>query len=145
NENGIRQAKKEIVEFVRNGLQQKHQDSPVHQVLRDLRITRELQSPQLTKCQIIRYRLKAVSHKWIALITGEIQGVKVADIWVNSENSNMQMARYFDHSISGVIRYLGAKKDIVGYVFEDTIADELATIMGTHNMVPPATIIVTDS
>ena len=33
------------------------------------------------------------------------------DIWVSSENINMEMARPYDTSVSGLIRYLGATKD----------------------------------
>jgi O-acetyl-ADP-ribose deacetylase (regulator of RNase III) len=44
-----------------------------------------------------------------------------------------------------VIRYLGAKRDQVGHVVDDTIANELVEIMGDHKTVPPATVVVTGS
>jgi len=40
------------------------------------------------------------------MITGDIQNIKEIDVWVNSENTNMQMARHFERSISAIIRYL---------------------------------------
>jgi len=61
----------------------------------------------------------------LGLITGDIQKVRNVDLWVNSENTNLQMGRFYDPSISGLIRYLGAKKDKEGNVIEDTIASAL--------------------
>jgi O-acetyl-ADP-ribose deacetylase (regulator of RNase III) len=89
------------------------------------------------------YKLKERRSKQIALITGDIQKVKVADIWVNSENTNMQMARFHERSISAIIRYYGAKRDNVGNVTEDVIANELAEVMGNNVYVQPATVLVT--
>ena len=89
------------------------------------------------------YSLKGEQDKRIALITGDIRKVKAADIWVNSENTNMQMARFYERSISGIIRYLGAKKDNLGNVSEDVIANELAEVMGSNLAVQPATVLVT--
>lgn len=80
------------------------------------------------------YKLKKDEKKRIGLITGDIRKVKVADIWANSENTNMQMARIYDGSVSGIIRYLGAKKDDFGYVAkheDDVIAGELAEKMSS--------------
>ena len=63
----------------------------------------------LSETKVFAYPLSA-SQKKIGLITGNIQGVKNVDIWVNSENNNMQMSRWYEGTISGMIRYLGAKK-----------------------------------
>ncbi len=91
-----------------------------------------------------KYELKERQDKRIALITGDIRNVKVADIWVNSENTNMQMSRFYERSISAIIRYLGAKKDpITGNVSEDVIANELAMVMGDNLYVQPAAVLVT--
>jgi O-acetyl-ADP-ribose deacetylase (regulator of RNase III) len=89
------------------------------------------------------YKLKERRSKRIALITGDIRNVKVADIWVNSENTNMQMSRFYERSVSAIIRYLGAKKDMAGNVVEDVIANELAKAMGNNLVVQPATVLVT--
>jgi O-acetyl-ADP-ribose deacetylase (regulator of RNase III) len=97
----------------------------------------------IQETKVYRYALKSRKSKRIALITGDIQKVKQADIWVNTENTNMQMARFFDNSISAVIRYLGAKRDQLGNVTEDSIANELKQVMGNNNSVHPTTIIVT--
>ena len=82
--------------------------------------------------EVFLYKLKQDEKKRIGLITGDIRKVRVADIWANSENTNMQMARMYDGSVSGLIRYLGARKDKYGYVAEredDVIAHELTEIM----------------
>jgi len=97
----------------------------------------------LRETKTYQYRLKGERGKRIALITGDIRKVKVADIWVNSENTNMQMARFYEPSISAIVRYLGAKKDNVGNVSEDVIANELAEVMGNNVVVHPATVLVT--
>jgi hypothetical protein len=64
-------------------------------------------------------------RRTLGLVTGDIQQVRDIDLWVNSENTNLQMARLYDPSISGLIRYLGAKKDKEGNVIEDIIANAL--------------------
>ena len=54
----------------------------------------------------------------------------------------MQMARHYDRSISGTIRYMGAKKDAAKRVTEDVIANELGEIVGNRG-VDPAIVIAT--
>lgn len=136
----VEAAKKKMVDFIRNGLALRKKDSPVHEIL-NLKIRTE--SKQLDKTSIFSYQLRKLPDKQICLVTGDIRNARGIDIWVSSENTNMQMARHFDRSISSVIRYQGAKKDLAGQVAEDTIANELATAMGNHYTVPPATVIVT--
>lgn len=90
--------------------------------------------PQNTKAipesKKIEYEFTYNKRKRIlGLITGDIQQVRDIDLWVNSENTNLQMARFYDPSISGLIRYLGAKKDEEGNVIEDTVANDLIKSM----------------
>jgi O-acetyl-ADP-ribose deacetylase (regulator of RNase III) len=78
------------------------------------------------------------------LVTGDRENIGIGDVWVNSENTDMQMDRYYGTSTSATIRYLGAKKHpITGRVVEDTIANELAEKMGSENSVDPARVIPT--
>jgi O-acetyl-ADP-ribose deacetylase (regulator of RNase III) len=138
-------AKEKIIEFIKNGIINGETDSQVHKWLGE-RIVRAAKSKPLSETKIFEYVLSDLPSKKICLITGEILGVKVADIWVNSENTHMQMARFFDRSISSVIRYYGARRDDIGDVNEDSIANELEKIMkGKTGGVAPATVIVTDS
>ncbi|WP_155353394.1 macro domain-containing protein [Acrocarpospora macrocephala] len=81
----------------------------------------------------------------IGFITGDIRRVKCADIWVNPENTRMEMARFEEHSVSAIIRYLGARRDETGQVVEDRIADALVQKVGRHGQVAPCTAIATDS
>jgi hypothetical protein len=64
---------------------------------------------------------------------------------VNPENTNMQMAKNYSGSISGMIRCLGAKKDITKNIVEDTIQNELEVLMGVHTAVNPGVVIPTGS
>ena len=91
------------------------------------------------------FQLKGKQGKKIALITGRIEGVKIADVWVSSENTDMQMARFYDRSISGVVRYCGAKKAPSGHVIDDIIAKELKSLVGSNLPVAPGTVYVTGS
>lgn len=138
------EAKQQIAEFVSNGLRLQNTDSLVHEVLGD-RISINCASNRIKKCDVFEFSLKKVPQKKICIVTGDIRGVKMADIWVNSENTNMQMARFFDRSISSIIRYLGARRDSAGHVEEDTIANELSGVMGHHESVPSAMVIATGS
>ena len=135
----VDKAKSKIGEFIRAGLKTRESDSLVHDVLH-LRIA--TQPKILKQTETSRYKLADVPKKGICIITGDIQSIKGIDIWVSSENTNMQMARFFDRSVSSVIRYLGAEKDEAGLVVKDTIADELTKKVG-QKTVPPATIIAT--
>ena len=88
-----------------------------------------------TKQQL--YKLRNVENKSTGIVTGNLSKVKFADIWVNSENSNMQMAGFYDRSVSGTIRYYGARKDAASNVVEDLIANALAeTLHGSLSVVP---------
>jgi hypothetical protein len=65
----------------------------------------------------------------VGLVTGDVQLVKGIDVWVNNENTNMQMSRPFDNMISGIIRYDGMIKMANGQPIRDTIAEELRDLM----------------
>lgn len=140
----VDKAKRQITSFIRNGLRHKLTDSPIHQVLEN-RVRIERRHEPILKTDYYFYLIKDVPRKKIGLVTGDIRDVRCADIWVNSENSNMQMDRYYDRSISSIIRYLGAKKDEAGRVVEDTIAEKLTAQMGAWESVPPACVMVTPS
>jgi hypothetical protein len=140
---GRASARKAIAQYVANGLKSGSTDSLVHEVL-------DLRGPgagpkQLQPAPAQFHKLAAIGeNRRIGLLTGDLRYItEPIDVWVNSENTNMQMARFFDKSGSAVIRYAGAKLDVAGQVVQDTIADELARQMGAHRWVPPATVIVT--
>lgn len=138
----VAQAKKRIVEAIGKGLRSRGNDSLVHEIL-DLRISSG--NKDLKRCVVYEYKRRQHPDKSICLITGDIQCVKGIDIWVNSENINMQMARFYDTSISSMIRYLGAKKSKTNKVTEDTIFNALADIMEGETSVEAGTVIPTTS
>jgi O-acetyl-ADP-ribose deacetylase (regulator of RNase III) len=138
----VSKATSKIGEFIKNGLAERIIDSPVYGALDNLRVERKPKN--IEKKAIYLYRIRGVPGKEIGVITGDIYGIKEVDVWVNSENTNMEMARPFDRSVSGTIRYMGAKKDRAGRVVDDLIANELRAVAGTSD-VPPGTVIDTTS
>jgi O-acetyl-ADP-ribose deacetylase (regulator of RNase III) len=89
------------------------------------------------------FRLASGSSCRIAVVPGDIRRVRSADLWVNSENTDMQMARFSDFATSAVIRYWGSIRDQAGRVVHDVIADGLARQVGLRRPVAPGTVIVT--
>jgi O-acetyl-ADP-ribose deacetylase (regulator of RNase III) len=136
----LESGKKKIGEFIKNGLASQSVDSPVYEVLDNLKV--EASPKKLNKKETFMYQLRSVPEKQVGIITGDIQNIKGIDIWVNSENTNMRMARHFERSISAIIRYLGAKKDVAGRVTDDLIANELRELVGNAD-VPPGVVVPT--
>jgi O-acetyl-ADP-ribose deacetylase (regulator of RNase III) len=133
-----------ITKFILNGLKNRETDSPVCEVLENLK-TNDKTKP-INEIKTYRYRLNAHKEKKIAVITGDLMShAEKIDIWVNSENTNMQMARYYDRSFSAVVRYNGAKKDYNEEIIEDSIAIQLAKAKGDRETVNPFTVLVTDA
>ena len=89
------------------------------------------------------YKLKKKPTKRIGFKTGDIMGIKDVDVWVNSENTNMQMARFYDRSVSATIRYYGAERNNAGHVVRDIIAKELVETAGSDLPVSPTVVIST--
>jgi O-acetyl-ADP-ribose deacetylase (regulator of RNase III) len=83
-------------------------------------------------------------RRTIGLIAGNLAEVRGIDAWVNSENTNMQMASYFDRSVSAVIRYYGARRTRSGDVEKDLIAEYLRQEVGGALTVSPGSVYVTE-
>jgi O-acetyl-ADP-ribose deacetylase (regulator of RNase III) len=112
---------------------------------RDLEIARAKQRPQaLRQTGRLVYRLEK-SRKRIGLITGDLAKVRFADIWVNTENTRMQMSRIDEPTISATIRYQGAEIDELGAVVKDCVADELSSLMKGKQSVDPGHILATSA
>ncbi|MFJ1542250.1 hypothetical protein ACIODS_27300 [Micromonospora chalcea] len=79
----------------------------------------------------------------IGIVSGNLRDVDIADIWVNSENSDMEMSRHNEYSVSAVIRFGGARRDETGRVVEDLIADELRQRVAGRRPVSPAAVLTT--
>lgn len=93
------------------------------------------------------YALTRSAGKQIGFLTGDIADVKgLAQVWVNSENTDMMMDRFFDHSVSAAVRFLGAEKyPHTKRVKEDLIGDDLVRLMRGRKFVRPATVLATKS
>jgi len=128
NEDKLNASRNLIREYIKVGLEKQSVDSLVHEYLDDLKVERK--PKPISKKEMILYPLLNAPGKEIGLITGDIQNIKEVDVWVNSENTNMQMARHYERSISGTIRYMGAIKDQAKRVSKDVIAEELQKIVG---------------
>lgn len=145
NENAkIEETIHEIADFMDEGLENTDRnDSPVHLHIPELDIRRRIKV--ISDTSRIEYEIKARPETRIGLITGDLQGIKDIDVWVNSENTNMQMARFHDRSISGVIRWLGAIKKRNGRIEMDAIAYELSQVMDGEGEVEAGTVLPTSS
>lgn len=96
--------------------------------------------------EIHRYLLAEVpagSTRYLAIVTGDMRRVRCAEVWVNSENTDMQMARCQEHSISGLIRYESARRDGSGRVVDEPVLHELNRQTAGKRPVPAGTVIVT--
>lgn len=133
-----------IQAMIKNGMANvKKSDSPIYGALPNLKV--ENRSVKINKKQIYSYSLTQVPGKLIGIITGDLQNVKEAAVWVNSENINMQMARPYERSISAVIRYMGAQKNKAGKIKVDTIANELLEAMDGETSVDPGCVLYTSA
>ncbi len=81
----------------------------------------------------------------IGIRTGPIAEAHGYDVWLNAENTDMQMARYFDPGLSGTIRFLGAARQRTGLIHSDTIADDLKRRLAGEVVVRPGRVVVTTS
>jgi macro domain-containing protein len=88
-------------------------------------------------------RVRTGSSRQVGYLTGDIRQVRSADIWVNSENTDMVMPRIQECSVSAIVRYEGAVRDTAGRVVEDTIAKELEAEVGDMRPVRAGEVIVT--
>ncbi|MGH3828954.1 MAG: macro domain-containing protein [Pseudonocardiaceae bacterium] len=133
----------EIRDFIANGLRENEPDSPIFTILQDAR--KDWKRERIDSLKEHPYRLRKHPQRRIHVITGDIREWPGIDVWVNSENTNMQMARFYDRSLSAMIRYEGAAKDDNGEVIDDTIARELAAVLGGRESVTPGTVYVTSA
>lgn len=124
-------------------------DSLVYEVLDDLRVARGPVDGRGSRQAIHRneahcYELVTAPGKQVCIAAGDLRDIRICDVWVNSENTNMQMSRYYDRSFSGLIRYLGASKSLAGGIVEDTIAIALGKALAGADRVEKATVIPTE-
>ncbi|MFG2573255.1 macro domain-containing protein [Streptomyces sp. NPDC048481] len=91
----------------------------------------------------VLYQLNEMKRRGIGFITGDLISVTGVDVWVNSENTRMEMSRVTEPTISATVRFLGAQKDQYGEVVADVIADQLASLMADKARVAAGQVLVT--
>jgi O-acetyl-ADP-ribose deacetylase (regulator of RNase III) len=101
--------------------------------------------PVLLEQHELRYAVRGRRGREIVILTGNVLDVHAIDVWVSSENTNMQMARFHDRSVSALVRYYGAGRDGDGEPVDDLVADELADCMRQRGkqVVPAGAVVVT--
>jgi len=91
-----------------------------------------------------KFRVKGSADQIIGIKTGDILATRNVDVWVNSENTDMMMDRFFGKSVSAAIRRGGAKKmRDKPTIIEDTIGKALAAELNGRGFVAPTTVIHT--
>jgi O-acetyl-ADP-ribose deacetylase (regulator of RNase III) len=128
---------------IRNSLIDRNVDSLVHALIPGLRVSRKPAPLKVT--EIREFSSPEIGEKRLGFVTGDIVKIKGVDVWVNPENTKMEMARLHDDSISACIRYFGAKRGHTGHVERDTIAEELRKCMGSSAAVEPGMVIPTSA
>ena len=139
-EEQLERNRKKIRDYIQNALDKPSIDSIIYDVLDDLKVERKIKTIETREEKL--YQILGVPGRQIGYITGNINNVNNVDIWVNSENTNMQMARPYEFSVSATIRYEGATKDANGYVVDDLIAKDLRKVTRGRDC-SPGTIVVT--
>lgn len=88
-----------------------------------------------------QYRLRN-GGPTISIAVGDIRRVHGVDVWVNPENTHMEMARVFDSSISGTIRHMSSEWSVKGERSDDFIRRKLAEAMPAATL-PAGTALMT--
>lgn len=82
----------------------------------------------------------------IGIRTGDIADISGVEVWINPENTNMLMDRFFGKSVSAAIRWHGAEKRSTNtqqFVERDLIADELRSKLQNRHYVALKEIVET--
>ncbi len=125
-EEGRRTGQEAIVKAVRQARGGAEPDSEVHRVII---AARSAGGPISGPPARVSYLLSKRPDASIGYITGDLLGVGGVDVWVNSENTQMQMARFCESAVSASIRFHGANNFLYGDLIlasDDAVAAELA-------------------
>jgi O-acetyl-ADP-ribose deacetylase (regulator of RNase III) len=130
---------------IRNSLLVRNVDSLVHTIVPGLNVARR--PKPIAAREIRRFCECNDTRKAIEIITGDIANIDTVDVWVNPENTRMELGRLHDSSVSAIIRYFGARKDARGQVTDDTITRLLRDKLGRKYWagVEPGTVVWTEA
>jgi O-acetyl-ADP-ribose deacetylase (regulator of RNase III) len=118
-------------------------------MLRGLKVERG--TSMIAEGKVETFEIPDAGRRTVGIVGGNLRNVNLfgelvehpIEVWVNSENINMQMARPYEGAVSATIRYLGARKDRAGTIVQDLIADELSAVMGSRQLVNPGEVVST--
>lgn len=79
----------------------------------------------------------------IGVVTGNLANVLGVDVWVNPENTRMEMSRIDEPTVSAAIRYHGGRRDDAGHLVDDVIVKELVELMDGRPYVSAGQVLVT--
>jgi hypothetical protein len=99
----------------------------------------------LAQCTRYELPLRGNRRHRVGMITGNLANVLGTDVWVNPENTRMEMSRVDEPTVSATIRYHGGRRDDVGHLVHDTITLELAKHMAGRSHVSAGQVLVTGS
>lgn len=140
---GQQQAAEEIAEHIQTALGSNHVDSPVFTLLRNYYGVSVPQTRCVRQLQY-EYSVKGCARKFIGVKAGDLPEIQGVDVWVNPENTDMEMGRMCGHSVSSLIRYHGALLDSNGWVKVDLIQGYLRKQVGRSKRVAETRVIVTE-
>jgi hypothetical protein len=83
-------AERKMAEQIKAGLRSGKHDSPVHDVL-DITVVQE--PHELRRTTWHEYRVRSTPDKRVGYVTGNLLDVREVDVWVSSENTDMEPAR----------------------------------------------------
>ena len=129
--------------ILKANLQDVPTDSLVHTMIPDLNMTRR--AVPLSHRKTYHWKWKGAQEKRFCIVTGDITNIVDVDVWVNPENTKMQMGRLHDDSVSASIRFYGARRDNRGSVLKDYVHNHLHRQIGGLDGVEAGTVIVTNS
>ncbi|MBX7211545.1 MAG: hypothetical protein K1X78_24780 [Verrucomicrobiaceae bacterium] len=142
-ERGRATASRAIADAIESGLRASDErDSPVFRFIDGYSIS--IPPKKCTRDFRFAYQVKGCPDKHIGIRTGDLSNIDGIDVWVNSENTELEMGRMCDQSISGLIRYHGAPRDEIGCVTSDKVQEDLRNRLRGNKSVPVTTAIATD-
>ena len=103
---------------------------------------RDAEPQWIHKTEVHEYAVTDTQKK-LCLVTGDLTNISGIDLWVNPENTLMEMARRMERSVSGTIRHLGGTGDDGTY--EDLIGEALDRERDKVGPVSPFDVLVTES
>lgn len=140
----LQQSRESLTEIISQSFTYKGNDSLVHALMPNISVQRSsfaLMDQRWVVRPLVDLKDELVG-KEIGFVTGDIMQIRDIDAWINPENTQMEMARLHDGSVSSLIRYYGAKRRRCGRVRSDVIRDSLLRRAG-QNGVEAGAVLVT--